>query len=362
MPLANGGYNYFNESGIAFMTKGNENLKWEKTTQYDLGLDMAFFSGGLTLSADFFQKYTKDMLYNKPIPATSGFTNEICNIGQMRNSGLELTLGSDISIGDFRWQGGFNISFIKNRLTSLINDGVLTSGSYHALKVGEEVGSFYMIKMLGIYQSDDQVPAKQYAQGVRAGDIMYEDVNGDGDIDTVNDSQFVGSANPLFTGGLSSTFYWKGFDLSFLLTFSYGNMIYQTWTGGLRLGYGLWPSQESEALARWTGPGTSNTVPRAIYGMTWNSTKFVNTRFLHDGSYLRCRNLSLGYTLPSYALRKLGIQSLRIHFSADNLFLISPYRYIDPEVTSSLDATKMGTDNMWLPQPRTFSFGLNVKF
>ena len=362
MPLANGGYNYLNESGIAFMTKGNENLKWEKTTQYDMGLDMAFFSGQLTLSADFFQKYTKDMLYNKPIPATSGFTNEICNIGQMRNSGLELTLGSDISIGDFRWQGGFNISFIKNRLTSLINDGVLTSGSYHALKVGEEVGSFYMIKMLGIYQSDDQVPTKQYAQGVRAGDIMYEDVNGDGDIDTVNDSQFVGSANPLFTGGLSSTFYWKGFDLSFLLTFSYGNMIYQTWTGGLRLGYGLWPSQESEALARWTGPGTSNTVPRAIYGMTWNSTKFVNTRFLHDGSYLRCRNLSLGYTLPSYALRKIGIRSLRVHFSADNLFLISPYRYIDPEVTSSLDATKMGTDNMWLPQPRTFSFGLNVKF
>ena len=122
-----------------------------------------------------------------------------------------------------------------------------------------EVGSFYMIKMLGIYQSDDQVPAKQYAQGVRAGDIMYEDVNGDDDIDTVNDSQFVGSANPLFTGGLSSTFYWKGFDLSFLLTFSYGNMIYQTWTGGLRLGYGLWPSQESEALAQATqcqGPYT----------------------------------------------------------------------------------------------------------
>ncbi len=362
IPLANGGYNYLNESGIAFMTKGNKNLKWEKATQYDLGVDLSFFQGRLTATADIFQKDTKDLLYNKPISATSGFTNEICNIGAMRNRGLEITLGSNLSSGDFRWQGGFNISFIKNRLTSLIGDDVLTTGSYHALKVGEEVGSFYMIKMLGIYQSDEEVPAAQYAQGVRAGDVKYEDLNADGDIDTVNDSQFVGSANPLFTGGLNNTFTWKGFDLNLLLTFSYGGMLYQTWTGGLRLGNGLWPSQESEALARWTGPGTSNKVPRAIYGMTWNSTKFVNTRYLHDASYLRCKSLSFGYTLPSYAVRRIGMESLRVYLQADNLFLLSPYRFIDPEVTSSLDATKMGTDNMWLPQPRTFSLGIKAKF
>ena len=362
MPLANGGYNYLNESGIAFMTKGNEKLKWEKATQYNLGVDASFFEGRLSTTVELFRKDTKDLLYNKPISATSGFTNELCNIGAMRNDGIELTVGSDISSGEFRWRGGFNISFIKNRLTALIADEVLKTGSYHALKVGEEVGSFYMIKMLGIYQSDDEVPAAQYAQGVRAGDVKYEDVNGDGDIDTVNDSQFVGSANPLFTGGLSSRFTWKGFDLSFLLSFSYGNKIYQTWTGGLRLGNGLWPSQESEALARWTGPGTSNSVPRAIYGMTWNSTKFISTRYLHDGSYLRCKSLSLGYTLPSYAVRRIGFNELKVCFSADNLFLLSPYRYIDPEVTTSLNATKYGTDCMWLPQPRTFSFGIKAKF
>ena len=362
MPLANGGYNYLNESGIAFMTKGNEKLKWEKATQYNLGVDASFFEGRFTTTVELFRKDTRDLLYNKPISATSGFTNEICNIGAMRNDGIELTLGSNISSGEFRWQGGFNISFIRNRLTALIADEVLTTGSYHALKVGEEVGSFYMIKMLGIYQSDDDVPAEQYAQGVRAGDVKYEDVNGDGDIDTVNDSQFVGSANPLFTGGLSSRFTWKGFDLSFLLSFSYGNKIYQTWTGGLRLGNGLWPSQESEALARWTGPGTSNSVPRAIYGMTWNSTKFISTRYLHDGSYLRCRSLSLGYTLPSYAVRRIGFNELKVYFSADNLFILSPYRYIDPEVTTSLNATKYGTDCMWLPEPRTFSFGIKARF
>lgn len=362
IPLANGGYNYMNESGIAFMVKGNKDLKWERATQYDLGADLSLLNGKLTATVDLFRKNTKDLLYNKPISATSGFTNEICNIGAMRNQGIEITLGSNITSGDFRWQGGFNISFIQNELTSLIGEGILTSGSYHALKVGEEVGSFYMIKMLGIYQSDEEIPSQQYAQGVRAGDIKYEDLNGDGDIDTVNDSQFTGSANPLFTGGFSNTFTWKGFDLSMLLTFSYGNKIYQTWTGGLRLGNGLWPSQESEALARWTGPGTSNSVPRAIYGMTWNSTKFINTRFLHDASYLRCKSLSLGYKLPAYAIKRIGLESLRVHIQADNLFLLSPYRFIDPEVTTSLDATKMGTDNMWLPQPRTFSLGIKAGF
>jgi outer membrane receptor protein involved in Fe transport len=171
MPLANGGYNYLNESGIAFMTKRNKKLKWEKATQYNLGVDASFFEGRFTTTVELFRKDTRDLLYNKPISATSGFTNEICNIGAMRNDGIELTLGSNISSGEFRWQGGFNISFIRNRLTALIADEVLTTGSYHALKVGEEVGSFYMIKMLGIYQSDDDVPAEQYAQGVRAGDV-----------------------------------------------------------------------------------------------------------------------------------------------------------------------------------------------
>ena len=361
--LANGGYNYLGESGIALMTQGNENLKWEKALQYNFGIDISFFDGRLTAVADIYRKETKDLLYNKPISATSGFTNQICNIGAMRNDGLELTLGSELSSGDFRWKGGFNISFVRNRLTELIDDdGILTSGSYHALKVGEEVGSFYMIKMLGIYQSDDEVPARQYAQGVRAGDVIYGDVNNDGDIDTVHDSQFVGSANPLFTGGLSSMFTWKGFDLNILLAFSYGNMLYQTWTGGLRLGNGLWPAQKSEALARWTGPLTSNTVPRAIYGMTWNSTKFINSRYLHDASYLRCRNLSLGYSLPAYTVKRLGLTSLRIYIQGDNLFLISPYRFIDPEVNTSLDATKMGLDNMWLPQARTYTMGIKVKF
>ena len=361
--LANGGYNYLNENGIALMTQGNRDLRWEKASQYDIGADLSFWSGALTVSADLFQKDTKDLLYNKPTSAVSGFTYRTSNIGSMRNRGLELTIGSELSGYGILWKGDFNISFIKNRLTSLLDDNdIVTTDDYHALKVDEEVGSFYMIRMLGIYQDDSQVPETLYKQGVRAGDVIYEDVNGDGEIDTVNDSQFVGSANPVFSGGLNNSISWKGFDLSLFLTFSYGNKIYQTWTGGLRLGNGEWPAQRSEALARWTGPGTSRSVPRAIYGMSWNSTKFKSTRFLHDASYLRCRNLSLGYTIPPDKSRMAGMTSIRVYVAADNLFLISPYRYIDPEVNTSLDATKMGLDCMWTPQPRSFTFGVTVKF
>lgn len=361
--LANGGFNYLNENGLAMMTQGNRDLRWEKAFQYDFGVDLAFFNGAMTVSADIFQKDTKDLLYNKPTSATTGFTYYTCNIGSMRNRGLELTVSGNAGVQDFHWNGSFNISSVRNRLTSLIDDeDVLTADSYHALKVGEEVGSFYLIKMTGIYQSDDEVPETLYAQGVRAGDCIYEDVNGDGNIDAVNDSQFTGSANPKFTGGLSNTFTFKGFDLNIFLTFSYGSYLYQTWTGGLRLGNGNWPAQVSEAEARWTGPGTSNTVPRAIYGLTWNSTRFKTTRYLHDASYLRCRSVSFGYTLPRRLTAKAGIDRLRVYVSADNLFLISPYRYIDPEVNTSLDATRMGLDCMWTPQPRTFSFGVNLKF
>ena len=362
--LANGGFNYMNENGLAVMTQGNPDLQWEKADQYDLGTDLSFFQGALTFTADAFLKDTGNLLYNMPTAATTGFTQYTCNIGSMRNTGLELAVGGNLGKGDFHWKGDFNISFIRNRLTSLIgDDDILKTDDYHALKVGEEVGSFYMIKMTGIYQSDDEVPTYLYDNyGVRAGDCIYEDVNGDGDITTADDAQFVGSANPKFSGGFSNAFTYKGFDASIFFTFSYGAQLYEYWTGGLRLGNGNWPAQESEALSRWTGPGTTNTTPRAIYGYTWNSTMFKTTRFLHDASYLRLRSASLGYTLPGGLTRRIGIDRLRVYVQGDNLWLWSPFRFLDPEVNTSMDATKMGLDCMWIPQPRAVTFGVNLRF
>jgi hypothetical protein len=351
------------KNGIAVMTQGNRDLQWEKADQYDFGTDLSFYNGALTFTGDAFLKKTGNLLYDMPKAATTGFTNYTCNIGTMRNEGLEFAVGGNLGKHDFHWKGDFNISFVRNELTSLIgDDAILRTDDYHALKVGEEVGSFYMIKMTGIYQHDSEVPATLYAKGIRAGDCIYEDVNQDGDIDTVNDSQFVGSANPKFTGGFNNSFTYKGFDLNLFITFSYGSKVYERWTGGLRMGNGNWPSLRSEALKRWTGPGTSNSVPRAIYGITWNSTQFETTRFLHNASYLRGRSISLGYTLPKNLTKKVGVESFRVYVQGDNVFLFSPFPYLDPEVNTSLSATNMGIDCMWVPQPRTFSLGFNLKF
>lgn len=367
MALASGGFNYNNANGIGLSSQGNPDLRWEKASQGDVGIDLSFFNNAFTITADAFIKDTNDLLYSKPTAASSGYTTYTCNIGSMRNRGIELTIGGNARSGGFQWHGDFNISFIENKLTSLLDpNDILTTDSMHALKVGKSLGEFYMIKFAGIYQSDADVPKTLYDQGVRAGDCIYEDISGpngepDGQIDSY-DRQFVGSANPKFTGGLNNTFKYKGFDLGIFFTYSYGNKLYELCTGFLRMGNGTWPIMEKHAKERWTGPGTTNDAPRAIYGYTWNSTKFVNTRNLHDASYIRCRSLTLGYTLPKDLMRKISVDNVRVYVQADNLFCITRWPYFDPEVNVSLNATQMGYDYLYPGQPRTFTVGANIKF
>lgn len=360
--IVGGGYNYNNQNGLGISSSGNRNLQWEKADQSDVGIDLSFLNGAITFTADAFIKDTKNLLFSRPTSPTIGFTSYMSNIGSMQNKGMEFTAGYNLNKGSFSYQTNFNISFVKNKLTSLLGDDVIIRpDATHILKVGEEVGSFYMIKQIGIYQSDEEIPAKIYAQGVRAGDVMYEDVNEDGDIDRENDSQIVGSANPKFTAGWNHSFKYKNFDFSFFLNSSYGNKVYQLWTGGYRMGNGTWPMLQSEADKRWTGPGTSNTVPRAIYGVSWNSTKFPTTRFLHDGSYIRLRNATLGYTLPKKLVKKLHIESCRFYVQGDNLFLITKYPLLDPEVSVNLSPANMGYDFLLPSQPVAINLGVNIK-
>ena len=324
---------------------------------------MSFWKGALSATVDLFNKDTDNLLYNKPTMITTGYSTQLSNIGAMNNKGIELSIAANAGKNEFRWHADFNISFVRNRLTKLLdNEEIIPVGSFHALKVGEEVGSFYMIKMLGIYQTDDEVPEYLYEnEGVRAGDVIYDDYNHDGKIDA-SDRQFVGSANPKFSGGFNNTFSWKGLELSVFFTYSYGQKIYQYWTGGLRMGQGTWPQLKSVCEGRWTGPGTSNTYPRAIYGHAWNSTKFVNTRFLHDASYLRLRTLTLSYNFPVKLLNKAKINALRVYLQADNLFVVTKWPYLDPEVSVSNNAVTYGYDWLNPGQPRTFTLGLNIKF
>ena len=366
--LASGGINYGGQNGLGLSAAGNRDLRWETAVQENFGVDLSLWKGALSVTVDLFNKDTQNLLYNKPTMISTGYTTQLCNIGAMNNKGLEIALAANAGKNHFRWHADFNISFIRNKLTKLLDDNeIITPSSFHGLKVGEEVGSFYMIKMLGIYQNDEDVPEYLYEdEGVRAGDVIYEDISGpegipDGKIDA-NDRQFVGSANPLFSGGFNNTFSYKGLELGVFLTYSYGQKIYEYWTGGLRLGNGQWPQLKSVCEDRWTGPGTSNTTPRAIYGQTWNSTKFVNTRFLHDASYLRIRSVSLGYNLPSRILQRAKIDALRVYLQADNLYVFTPWPYLDPEVSVSSNAATYGYDWLNPGQPRTFSLGFNIKF
>ncbi|WP_229239701.1 TonB-dependent receptor [Echinicola soli] len=358
--LMSGGANYGGNSGLSISTYGNPNLTWETANQFDVGIDLGLWNGKANLSADYFIKNTENLLYNMPIHATSGFSSVTSNIGSMKNTGLELLVDYHHHFGELQWQSSFNISFIENELTSLLGDEPLLIGANRTLQVGEEVGSFYMYKMLGVFQTDEEVPETLYEQGVRAGDVHYEDVNGDGIIN-VDDRQIIGTSNPDFYGGWSNTFQYKGFDLSAFLTFSQGSEIYATWRITTdRLGNGRQGFREAPALERWTGPGTSNEVPRAIHGTGYNT--YNSSRFLEDASFLRLRTLSLGYSLPQSILDKLQMSKLRIFVQGENLYLFSNYSGLDPEVSKNYDARYMADDNMNLPQPRTIRLGLNAAF
>lgn len=358
--LMSGGTNYHNQSGLSITTFGNPDLTWETAEQFDIGFDLSLFEGQINLTADYFVKNTKNLLYSMPIHSTSGFSSVISNIGSMQNRGLEFQLNYRRNIGPVNWTSDFNISFIRNKLTALLGDEPLLIGANRTLKVGEEVGSFYMYKMLGIFQSDEEVPEPLRAQGVRAGDVHYEDVDGNGLIN-VDDRQIVGTSNPDYYGGWSNTFRYRNFDLSAFVTYAQGGEIYATWRITTdRLGAGKQGFRKEEAVNRWTGPGTSNEVPRAIYGNTYNLQN--SSRFLEDASFIRLRSVTLGYSLPKPVLEKLHMARLRVYVQGDNLALLTKYSGIDPEVSKNFDARFMSDDNMNLPQPRTISFGINAGF
>lgn len=358
--LMSGGYNYGNGSGIAVSTFGNRDLTWEKADQFDAGFDITLFKGRVNIMADAYYKKTKDLLYSTPIHSTTGVTSIISNIGSMRNIGAELTINTHFNFGPLSWLSQFNIATNRNKLTELLGDDKpISIGANRALQVGKEVGAFYLFIMDGIYQYDGEVPAEQYAQGIRAGDVKWRDVD-DNNLINDNDRQVIGSSNPYFSGGWNNTFRYKGVSLDVFFTYMYGNDVYAAWKiNTSKLGHKNGVLAE-EARNRWTGPGSTNLYPRSVSGDTNNTRN--SDRWLEDGSFLRLRSLTLSYTFPEKISRRLAMKSLRVYFQGDNLWLATPYSGWDPEVSNNLDPRFMGVDNFSVPQPRMFCFGLNVTF
>ena len=358
--LMSGGYNYGNGSGIAVSTFGNRDLTWEKADQFDAGFDITLFKGRVNIMADAYYKKTKDLLYSTPIHSTTGVTSIISNIGSMRNIGAELTINTHFNFGPLSWLSQFNIATNRNKLTELLGDDKpISIGANRALQVGKEVGAFYLFIMDGIYQYDGEVPAEQYAQGIRAGDVKWRDVD-DNNLINDNDRQVIGSSNPYFSGGWNNTFRYKGVSLDVFFTYMYGNDVYAAWKiNTSKLGHKNGVLAE-EARNRWTGPGSTDLHPRSVSGDTNNTRN--SDRWLEDGSFLRLRSLTLSYTFPEKISRRLAMKSLRVYFQGDILWLATRYSGWDPEVSNNLDPRFMGVDNFSVPQPRMFCFGLNVTF
>ena len=359
-PLISGGANYGGISGIAVSSKGNENLSWETAGQYDVGFDLSFLKGKINMMFDTYLKNTHDLLYNMPMHATSGQTSILANIGSMRNYGVEFTLNTHADLGPVHWSSSFNISHNKNTLTKLTGDDTIDLGSNHALKVGEEVGSYYLLNWQGIYQYDGEVPSGEYGMGVRAGDMKYEDIDGNGIINN-SDKIMVGSPNPDFAGGWNNSFSWKGFNLSVFFTYSYGADIYAQWmTGPTRMGNYQGLLQEW-CDNRWTGPGSTNKYPRPVYSYHGNNSR-ASTYYMQDGSFIKLKSLMFSYSLPQKWTDAMKMKSVRVYLQGENLALISKYRGWDPEISNSTNPALIGCDNYGVPTPRIYKLGVNISF
>lgn len=350
-------------SGIA-----NPNLRWEKNAQLDLGFDLGFFNNRLLFTGDYYSKTTSDLLFSVGVPTNSGFSSMLQNIGKVQNRGVELALNSiNIEGGEFRWTTAFNLTFNKNKVLALDNRTEFRSGSdarVHntnvspiLMRVGTPIGNFYGFQTDGIFQNEGEVAASAQPNA-KPGDLRYVDINGDG-VFNDDDRTIIGNANPDAFGGLNNTFSYKGFDLNIFIQGTFGNEIlnYGTFdqmnmTGG--------NNQSTRVLDRWTPERPSNTVPRANAA---GGSRLLSTLHVEDGSYVRFKNISLGYTLPKHWLQSLSVSECRIYLTGQNLFTITSYTGYDPEVNRfGNDTVSQGIDYGAYPAAKTYLIGLNVKF
>ncbi|QIL75700.1 SusC/RagA family TonB-linked outer membrane protein [Hymenobacter sp. HDW8] len=371
--------NYNQLAGLVPTQIGVSDLTWEKSKETNVGLDVGFLDSRLMFSANVFKKQANALLLNRQLPLTSGFTDVTQNIGSLENKGLELELTSqNVKSDAFSWTTNFNLSFIRNEVTGLVNNAPFLSGFANRVQVGSPLGSFYGYEVDRIYQTQAEIDADNAAareaagrqtvfyqvQGTRPGDIRFRDIAGgpDGQPDgliTAADQTIIGSAQPDFFGGINNQLSFKGFDLGFFFQFQYGNEIYsntRSFAEGMNGQFG----QLATVNDRWTPTNPSTTMPRAAQGDP-NNNRRTSDRFLEDGSYLRLKTLTLGYNIPEGITKVMRLQTARIYVSGQNLLTFTDYSGLDPEInTFSGSNTSLGTDFLTFPQARTVQVGINL--
>ncbi len=350
-------------SGIA-----NPDLRWEKNAQFDAGIDLAFFNNRLQLTVDYYNKKTADLLFSVSVPTSSGFTTTLKNIGSVRNRGVELALASvNIDRHDFRWTTDFNVTFNRNKVLRLDGRESFTAGADARifnttinpilLRVGSSLGNFYGLVMDGIFQSKEEIDASAQ-RTAKPGDIRYKDLNNDGVIND-NDRDIIGNSNPDLFGGLNNTFAYRGIELNVFIQGNYGNEILNYGNFDL-LNLTAGNNQSARVLDRWTPQRPSNSMPRANAA---GGSRVLSSFQVEDGSYLRFKNISLGYNLPQSWLSRLHVNSLKVYIAAQNLFTITRYNGYDPEVNRfGSSSLSQGLDYGTYPAAKTVLAGINLKF
>ncbi|WP_291855001.1 TonB-dependent receptor [Marinilabilia sp.] len=382
--LMNGGQNYYFGEGEALnMHYGtsparipNPQIKWEESEQIDIGFDARFFNSAFTLGFDYFKKQTNGMLKDQPIPGYVGKEAPIANAGDMENSGFEIETSYKGNISEFKYNVSLNASYLKNELIDLGNESgeeILQSagagglGSFVKAQNGDLFPYFYGFEVDGIAQNEAEAQAynQAYGESAQPGDVMFRDIAGatdengntipDGKI-TEADKTKIGKGMPDWTFGLNIGAEWRNFDVSMFFQGSYGNDIFDfSQRGDIPA-----MNRPSWILDRWVGEGTSNWIPRVTNenpNSNWRSSEL----YIKDGSFVRLKNIQLGYSLPKSILQSAAIQRLRVFVSAENLLTITGYDGFDPEIASG-DYTTIGIDRGIYPQARTISVGANITF
>jgi TonB-linked SusC/RagA family outer membrane protein len=360
--------------GYTITSKGNPDVKWETSTQTDIGLDAGFFDNALQLTADYFIKNTSNMLLSIPEPSSAGSAGSPTeNAGKVQNRGLELQLTYQGSAGaKFKYDLTGNFATLHNEVLSLAGGKPIPGGridnNYYATltTVGHPIGAFYLLEDEGIFQTPlDVITSAYQGPNIQPGDVKFKDINKDGVIDQ-NDRTFVGSPIPKFTYGFTGSASYENFDLSIFLQGVYGNKIYDQVLTDIEGFYRPFNITQRIATESWHGPSTSNEFPRLSWTGATNN-KQPSTRFLESGSYLRLKNIQIGYTLGNKAISRLKVSSVRFFVSVQDLLTFTKYTGLDPEMYISNDALNdgvraVGIDWGTYPSARTFTAGVNINF
>ena len=353
--LWGGGRNYADLPGIAPSQLANPDLKWETTSQFNVGLAGTLLKDKFSFELDYYRKYTTDLLINEPVASKTGFSSVYKNVGEISNTGVELLINSrNIETKDFRWNTTFTISHNKNLIEKL-NNPITGSYGMYRLEQGYSLYSIWVYNYLGV--------------NPETGNAIFEDIDADGKI-TATDRKIVGDAWPDFEGTLKNTITYKAFDLNVNLVYRSGNKLFNYTAFFLEAGAtrGITRSIQKSSLNYWKKPGDTKVLPRltSLTNADGSRNYESNTsRLLEDASFIRFRDITLGYSIPSTVLSRLKIAKARLYVTGTNLLTLTKYTGPDPETNSAADSGSglvQGLDFNGVPQTKSVNFGVNITF